>query len=178
MTSKPSGDEPSLAVAEPFNMSDKACWWLSTAFGLGASPLAPGTFGTVFAILPTYLVFSLSTWSRLWALLGLALLTSAIAVPLGAWAEKYAKRKDPGWFVLDEVAGYFVAMAFCVGFQNAPAIMILAFVFHRVFDITKPPPARSLERLPHGWGMLCDDLASSVYAGLATLLSAWLLGIG
>ena len=76
--------------------------------------------------------------------------------------------KDPGQFVLDEAAGI------CLSIFLLPARMgwgiginlAAAFVAFRLFDITKPPPCRRLEKLPLGWGILCDDLMAAVYANL------------
>jgi len=45
-------------------------------------------------------------------------------------------------------------------------VLLAGFLAFRIFDITKPPPARQLERLPAGWGILLDDLAAAVYANL------------
>jgi phosphatidylglycerophosphatase A len=51
---------------------------------------------------------------------------------------------------------------------------VIAFVLFRLFDITKPFPARQLEKLPEGWGIVFDDLAAGLYAwGVASLLRIW-----
>ena len=93
---------------------------------------------------------------------------------MGPWAERYFGRKDPQAFVLDEVAGLLFTLLF-FRIPHAPLhTLAWAFVFTRVFDIVKLPPAKQLEKLPHGWGVLLDDLASSVYAVLALWLIHWL----
>jgi phosphatidylglycerophosphatase A len=46
--------------------------------------------------------------------------------------------------------------------------VLLAFVLFRVMDVVKPEPARSLERLPGGWGIMMDDVAAGIYANLAS----------
>jgi phosphatidylglycerophosphatase A len=97
-------------------------------------------------------------------LLGAALMVSCLlTVALGPWAEAYWNRKDPRHFVLDEYAGYFLTILLF----RTPNIWLTAvwtFVVTRVFDILKPPPARRLESLPWGWGILLDDLVASLYA--------------
>jgi phosphatidylglycerophosphatase A len=50
--------------------------------------------------------------------------------------------------------------------HGLPLTLLLAFAAFRLFDVTKPPPARQLEHLPAGWGILMDDLAAAVYANL------------
>jgi phosphatidylglycerophosphatase A len=54
---------------------------------------------------------------------------------------------------------------------------LVGFGMFRLFDITKPPPVRQLERLPQGWGVLVDDLAAGVYANIAAhlILRLWLV---
>jgi phosphatidylglycerophosphatase A len=55
-------------------------------------------------------------------------------------------------------------------------VVLAGFIAFRVFDVTKPPPARQLEKLPEGWGILLDDLAAAVYANLACqVLFRWIL---
>jgi phosphatidylglycerophosphatase A len=51
-------------------------------------------------------------------------------------------------------------------------VVLSAFVAFRLFDILKPPPIRRLEELPHGWGVLMDDLLAGVYANVAAQLLA------
>ncbi|MEL6713102.1 MAG: phosphatidylglycerophosphatase A, partial [Planctomycetota bacterium] len=99
------------------------------------------------------------------------------------WAERLAG-KDPGFFVMDEVVGYLVAVAW-IG-PPTWLTLVVAFVLFRFFDILKPPPVRWFERIPGGDGILLDDVVAGVYAlaGMAvlrtTLLepSAWTAGIG
>jgi phosphatidylglycerophosphatase A len=53
-------------------------------------------------------------------------------------------------------------------------IAAVGFALHRLFDISKPPPARQMERLPEGWGVMADDLMAAIYACLALWGLAWL----
>ena len=94
--------------------------------------------------------------------------TGLLCVGLGRWATEYYGRKDPGSCVLDEGAGICLT-ALCLpiypGWRECWALLAV-FVAFRLFDITKLPPAKRLERLPHGWGILMDDLAAAVYANV------------
>jgi phosphatidylglycerophosphatase A len=92
-------------------------------------------------------------------------LSGALCVALGGWAQEFLGRKDPGPVVLDEAAGVCLTLL-AQPMRHWQWAVALAFVAFRVFDITKPPPARQLERLPRGWGILLDDLAAAVYANL------------
>jgi phosphatidylglycerophosphatase A len=95
-------------------------------------------------------------------------LFSVLNVGMAPWAIKEFGNKDPGKFVLDEAAGICLTILFLpmrTGW-GAGIALAAAFVAFRIFDITKPPPARQLEGLPMGWGILMDDLAAGVYANL------------
>jgi phosphatidylglycerophosphatase A len=102
----------------------------------------------------------------MWLILAALLLTCIIAVPLGYWAERHWGVHDPKYFVLDEVGGFLLTVLIWRTDQ-LPVTIVWAFLAARIADIIKPPPARTLEKLPGGWGILLDDLMSSVYAALA-----------
>jgi phosphatidylglycerophosphatase A len=142
------------------------------SFGfLGCAPVAPGTFGTLGGVLIAWLLAPLDHFP-LWAALACVVLY-AVSLPLGSWAERYAGRKDPGIFVVDEVIGYLVTVAWMRG-PSLLALAVAFFVF-RFFDVVKPPPARRLERLGGGHGILLDDVAAGVWGFLAVMLPARLL---
>lgn len=123
--------------------------------------MAPGTFGTLLGVALAWLAAS-----DLWIAAAAAAVT-LLGVPLAAYAERREGRKDPGSFVLDEVAGYLVAVLYL---PPGWTVLGLAFVAFRLFDIAKPWPVRSLERLSGGWGVMLDDLAAGVYANLLVRL--------
>ena len=93
----------------------------------------------------------------------------AAGAALGPWSEQYAGKKDPGIFVLDEVVGYLVTVAWLEG--PSPLALAVAFFVFRFFDVFKPKLARRLERIPGGDGILLDDVVAGVY-GLAVLTLA------
>jgi phosphatidylglycerophosphatase A len=134
---------------------------------LGCSPFAPGTFGTLGGVAIAWLLRD-SPYYLAWSLLACVVLY-AVTAPLGAWAERYAGKKDPGIFVMDEVIGYLVTMAWVRG-PSTVALVVGFFVF-RFFDIVKPPPARQMERLPGGHGILLDDVFAGLW-GLAAMVVA------
>jgi phosphatidylglycerophosphatase A len=138
---------------------------------LGCSPVAPGTAGTLGGVAIAW-ILSGTRLFPLWALLvcaGLYVLTQ----PLGEWAERYAGRKDPGIFVIDEVIGYLITVLWTSG-PSLLALAVAFFVF-RLFDILKPPPARAMERIPGGHGILLDDVVAGVWGLLLVMLPARLL---
>lgn len=138
------------------------------AAGLGAGwlPLAPGTWGTLAAV-PLYLALAgLSAAGYALATLAFA----ALAILVAGRAERLAGVRDPGAIVIDEMAGFLVAM-----FQAPPGWRGLAagFVLFRVFDILKPPPVKAVEALGGGAGIVADDLVAGLYANLALRLLIW-----
>jgi len=139
-----------------------------TCCGLGHAPVASGTFGTLGGVAIAAVVGW--TWPQhyLVLILGLMIVISLLGVACGRWSEHKWGRKDPGQFVIDEVAGYLVAVALPV-FPGWPGLIAGFFLF-RLFDIFKPWPARRLEKLPSGWGIVVDDLVAGAYALLALVL--------
>ncbi|HEY0797386.1 MAG TPA: phosphatidylglycerophosphatase A, partial [Acidisarcina sp.] len=75
--------------------------------------------------------------------------------------------EDPQHVVLDEVVGQWIALIACPADWVHP---LLALALFRLFDITKPPPARQLEDLSGGWGIMLDDVAAGLYALLVLQL--------
>lgn len=156
-----------------------------TGLGTGLLPAAPGTWASA-AVCAIYLLVALGSGGRQVCLTGtMALLAAAAGVgcaALGPYAEAtfcQKGRKDPRECTLDEWAGQ--ALTLCLlPLGISPRGWVLAaataFVLFRLFDILKPPPARALEKLPAGWGVLADDLMAGIYANLAAqVLLRWVL---
>lgn len=147
---------------------------VASCFGLGYSPIMPGTCGALLGVaiyIPLALLVPSEPLQTI-AIFGLLAFWSWITIALGDWAEKYYTVKDSQIFVTDEVAGFLMTVLL---FHNADAPVVTAlwaFPITRVIDILKVPPARQLEKLPSGWGVLADDLLGSVYAA-ALLWVVW-----
>jgi phosphatidylglycerophosphatase A len=143
--------------------------WLACGFGIGLAPVAPGTFGSLPGLLLAWVLV------RLGGQVALAVGIVAVAV-VGTWsAHALAARlglKDPGVIVVDEIAGQMLTL---LGVAMTGSVLAAAFVLFRAFDVLKPPPARQLEGLPGGFGIMADDLAAGFYANLALRAAiAWL----
>jgi phosphatidylglycerophosphatase A len=103
----------------------------------------------------------LSPGARIPVLVLLIVIVVAIGIPAATLEARGCGRKDPSHVVIDEVAGQLVTFLACPIMWQA---LLAGFILFRVFDIVKPPPVRSLERLPEGTGIVVDDLGAGVYA--------------
>jgi phosphatidylglycerophosphatase A len=146
-------------------------WAIATFCGAGFGKPGPGTWGSVAAVL-LWAAYAWgahpSPWSLLIALLAGIALTIVFGVPAATIAERESGHQDPGWVVIDEVAGQWIAL---LGSRANWRAGLLALILFRIFDITKPFPVRRFERLPGGWGIVFDDVAAGLYA----LGVGWLL---
>jgi len=133
--------------------------WLATAFGSGYAPIAPGTAGSAvglalfWPLAETPWPLQVASCAALFVVGALA--SGRVALDVGI--------KDPGLVVVDEVVGMWVTL---VALSPGPGVAALGFVLFRAMDVLKPWPARDLERLPGGWGIMADDVAAGVYAHL------------
>ena len=135
--------------------------FLASGFGVGFIPVAPGTFGSALGVGIVWLL-SLTGISQAWYA-AVCVAVFLAGVPCSRRAAEAAGAKDPGWVVIDEIAAILFVFI-TVPFNLVTAI--LGFLVFRVFDIAKPYPIRLLEKLPHGWGIMTDDVAAGFYTGL------------
>jgi phosphatidylglycerophosphatase A len=142
-------------------ISVRIATFLASGFGVGFIPVAPGTFGSVLGVGIVGLL-ALTGISQAWyALLCVAVFLAG--VPISRRAAEAGGVKDPGWIVIDEIAAILFIF---INLPFNPVTALLGFLVFRVFDITKPYPIRLLEKLPHGWGIMTDDVAAGFYTGL------------
>jgi phosphatidylglycerophosphatase A len=147
--------------------------WLASGLGLGFLPWVPGTWGSLWGLPLAWGVGRLP-WP---AALTVACAVWLMGVPLCALAARRLGRKDPGAVVWDEIAAFPVVFFLVDLTRPLPQLwptLAAGFVLFRVFDILKPPPIRSLERLPGGWGIMVDDVAAAAYARVALHVLVWM----
>jgi phosphatidylglycerophosphatase A len=153
-------------------------WIAATFFGAGFAKPGPGTWGSLAAVLlwAAYAGLMRPTATGLdLALLAGIVLSVLFGVPAATIVERECGRRDPGFIVIDEVAGQWVAL---LGSRPAWRGALLALALFRVFDIAKPFPIRRLERLPGGWGIVFDDLGAGLYAlGVGCLLRHFIVSL-
>jgi phosphatidylglycerophosphatase A len=150
-------------------------WVLATWFGAGRMRPGPGTYGSVAAMLLWFAaahLFHLQPLALAIATAVAALLITLIGIPASTIVARESGRQDPGFVVIDEVAGQWIALiAIRPDWQHA-ALGLLLF---RLFDIWKPWPIRQLESLPEGTGIMLDDVAAGLLAlACGLMLGRWL----
>jgi phosphatidylglycerophosphatase A len=143
--------------------------FIATAGYCGYFPVAPGTVGSAAGLIAYLLVW----WAGSWIVeVGLIAVLFAVGVWAGTSAERFFGGIDPGPVVIDEVVGMLITLAFIpVGWSGALA----GFLLFRMFDIFKPWPARSLERMHGGLGVMADDAMAALYSNISLRLLMWLL---
>lgn len=155
-------------------------WIVGTFFGAGNLKPGPGTWGSVAATLiwivfETPYVLHLGKYFFVHRVLvspvgpsfAAALFATVIGIPAATIISRESGRKDPQNVVIDEAAGQWLTLAVAApDWKHALAGLAL----FRLFDITKPWPARRLEHLPGGWGIMLDDLAAGFYGAVVLLL--------
>ncbi len=154
---------------------------IGTGFGTGLSPLAPGTVGSLAALVGYYLIYralALALPASDYLSVGLLAGLIVIGFPVGVWATGRLvtpQDPDPGRAVWDEFVGMWIT---CLLLPPDWVWLTAAFFCFRFFDVVKPWPARRLERLPGGWGIMADDLAAGLYGvlllnGARLVWAAW-----
>ena len=132
---------------------------VATGLGSGYAPVAPGTAGSLVG-LALFLPLAGRSWPVQLAAVAIVTVVGALA---GGRLASQLGLEDPGLVVVDEVAGQWVAF---LALPFTPVIAVAGFLLFRVMDIVKPWPARDLEHLPGGWGIMADDVAAGIYANL------------
>jgi phosphatidylglycerophosphatase A len=149
-------------------------WAVGTFFGAGLLKPGPGTYGSVAATLlwigaahafhPGRITLAVGTGVA-------AILVTLVGIPASTIVARESGREDPGFVVIDEVAGQLIAL---IGMQADWRHAVLALALFRLFDIWKPWPVRRLEELPKGTGIVLDDVAAGVAAlAVGLVLRRW-----
>ena len=148
-------------------LHDRAAVLLARGFGAGCSPVAPGTVGTAVAVPLVCLQLVLST--EVFLVFVLVFVLGAVYV--AAVADKQMDETDDPSIVVDEMAGFLIAMA-CV--PLTPWSLLVGFVLFRALDIFKPPPINTVERkFSGGLGIVGDDLVAGLMTNALLQLAIW-----
>ncbi len=149
------------------SLSERIVLALGTGFGSGFFRPAPGTWGSVVGFLYAWLLLQLP---NLPSYIAVTILGVLLGVPICGKCAQWLRDPDPGSVVLDEIACAPIALLPIFGTSLRWWEWLIAFAVYRVADIVKPFPARRMERLPGGWGIMFDDVVSSLYVAILCYL--------
>lgn len=143
-------------------------WLLATFFGIGFLRPGSGTWASAVTALlwffreENHFLFSGYDWAY-------AIFVTALGIFVSHEVSRETGSKDPGFVVIDEVAGQLIAL---IAVPAEWKYALASFILFRGFDIVKPPPIRRLEKLPGGWGIMLDDVAAGLCA--LAVVQAWI----
>jgi phosphatidylglycerophosphatase A len=148
---------------------------ISTFFGVGYFPKAPGTMGSLAALIVYWICPEINSLQLVSIILGI----TAIGIFTATITENEMKNKlgkdkgiDPGIIVIDEVIGMLIAL---VAVPKATLFLITAFILFRIFDIIKPYPVRRMEKFSGGWGIVLDDVIAGIFANIVIQIGRLIL---
>ncbi len=152
--------------------SRRTAFVLATWFGCGYSPLAPGTVGSIGALIVAWAAITAGGIPA-WVFGPAALLLFPVAAWSAGKVEQSLGSEDPQIVVIDEVVGQWLALAPIVAsnWQH----WLWALILFRLFDIAKPFGIRKLEEIDGGKGVVADDAAAGACAMIVMLAIRWLL---
>ena len=144
---------------------------IASFFFLGRAPVAPGTFGSLGALGLAYVIHTYFDALAGFLLLGFAAVFYYAGLQVAPWCEERFG-KDPGIFVLDEVVGYLITIGFLLILSPDlnPNLWVLTFIAFRGFDVIKIWPAKDLEEMSGGHGIMLDDVAAGFHTLILVLL--------
>lgn len=143
---------------------------VATFFWVGNIPKAPGTWGSLAALIPWIFLRGLTLPAYIIMLLTVFLIGFFAA----GSAEKILDRADAGPIVIDEVLGMFIALTLA---PDHPLAWIMGFILFRIFDIAKPFPVSWFDQRIHGGiGIMMDDVIAGIYAFISLQLLWYFIG--
>ncbi|MFZ4589833.1 MAG: phosphatidylglycerophosphatase A [Ignavibacteria bacterium] len=157
--------------------SNKDFIWLpiSSAFGLGLLPIAPGSFGALLGVLIHIILKNLVDNYLVLYILAAIIIFWALSYYSLKWSVIRYNNHDPKNFVLDEVVGYLITALFTFN-MNFYLSVALCYILFRVFDVVKVPPAYQIDKkMLSFWGVMLDDVVSAIYAVIAVKLIDYFL---
>ena len=149
-------------------MSKKLALFIATYCGLGLSPKAPGTVGSIGTI---PLAFVLAYCFGIYGILIAAILVTIIGIMATDAVIKDQEDKDPGKVVIDEVAGQLLAFVFVADnlYHNVELwwIYLVGLAAFRFFDICKMGPVKWFDsKMKNAYGVMMDDVCAGLMAGI------------
>jgi phosphatidylglycerophosphatase A len=143
---------------------------IGSGFFTGYIPLASGTFGSIAALL----IYWIPGFENPFIMFLAIILVGSYGIYIGNKFEK-VYGKDPGECTVDEIIGQWITLLFV---PKMLLTSLLAFFIWRALDIIKPFPARKLEELQGGLGIMMDDVAAGFYSLILVHIILLIFDIG
>lgn len=149
---------------------------VSTLFGSGLIPVAPGTWGSLTSLL---IIYPVALEFGTGGLIAAVITGSALTL----WAAGLSEKKwgkDPSRMVIDEFSGQTVVffwVSFSADLSSDWILLLAGFILFRIFDIVKPFAIKRLQHFPSGFGILLDDLLAGLYALICLQVGIYLISI-
>lgn len=142
------------------NLKEKVTEIIASCFYIGYIPGAPGTYGSLFALI------LISQFSVLTKNISIAIFI-IIGLVFSTLMERQTGKKDDQRIVIDEFVGMLITFYY---FDINLIYLIVGFAFFRLYDIYKPYPIRRIQNLPSGIGIMADDILAGVYARIVLFI--------
>jgi phosphatidylglycerophosphatase A len=142
--------------------------FIGSGFYAGYSPVASGTAASIIALL----IYFVPGFEQLYIIVPVSILFLLYGIPIGTKFEKIYG-KDPKQCTIDEFVGMWISL---IALPKTIGIALTAFFIWRILDIIKPPPARKLEKINGGFGIMVDDVVSAIYTLLIMHVVVYLVG--
>ena len=146
---------------------DRLARLITSGLYTGKAPIAPGTAGSLLALVLFFIFAPFLDWPAYAAALACLAVAGTL---LSSRVARLLDDPDPKEIVIDEICGFFIA---CFMVPREPMVIIACFFLFRLFDIVKPFPARWMESLPGGDGIMCDDIVAGLYTNLVVRVGAF-----
>jgi len=139
----------------------------ATFFYTGYFPIAPGTFASFVAVI----LWVIMPWNSLLFRIILILVIVIAGIITANRVERESGFKDPGFIVIDEVAGMWLTLLALHSYRPLNILqLVIGFLLFRFFDITKTYPIKRIEAIGGGPGIMLDDIMAGIYAGISLYL--------
>ncbi len=143
---------------------------VASGLGVGYSPYAPGTCGSVMGIFIFWITRQILNQNNLTFQVICAIFLIITGITTANVTSKILHVKDPSLVVIDEIAGMFITL---VGHEPSIIHLLSGFMLFRILDILKPFPIRQLERLKGGLGIMADDIMAGILANICLYAIRW-----
>ena len=143
--------------------------WISLGFGSGLSSIAPGTIGSLVALIVYYFFFNSLAFSLTNGFIFLIFIMISFLIGIYIYPKTVEKDDDPSSFVWDEFVGMWVA---CLPFsyiESSFLLLLISFLSFRLFDILKPLGIRTFDKRHGAFNVMIDDVIAGVYSAISTI---------